>query len=109
MDIKMMMMSCVLINHQYELEGTSINLCALQGSMAYVSQQAWIQNMSLKSNILFAKQYHQKYYDRILDACALRQDIAILPGGDETEIGERVSAKESSHIVCFIFIFSNFD
>ena len=74
--------------------------------MAYVSQQAWIQNMSLKSNILFAKQYHQKYYDRILDACALRQDIAILPGGDETEIGERVSWKELI-VLSILFQFSS--
>jgi ABC-type transport system involved in cytochrome bd biosynthesis fused ATPase/permease subunit len=63
----------------------------VQGSIAYAPQQAWIQNMSLQDNILFTKPLDEVKYNRVLDACALRQDIAILPAGDRTEIGERVS------------------
>ena len=48
-----------------------------------------MQNATLKSNILFGKLYNRDRYEEILDACALRPDLDILPGGDETEIGEK--------------------
>jgi ABC-type bacteriocin/lantibiotic exporter with double-glycine peptidase domain len=58
-------------------------------SMAYVPQQAWIQNMSLRDNILFESDFNADFYEKTLDACALRDDIQLLPGGDLTEIGEK--------------------
>lgn len=61
----------------------------LLGSVAYVAQQAWIQNATLKENILFGKPFDQKKYDRVIEACALRSDLDMLPGGDQTEIGEK--------------------
>ena len=61
-----------------------------QGSMAYVAQQAWIQNTTLQNNILFGKNLNQSEYDKVLDGTALRPDLEILPGGDQTEIGEKV-------------------
>lgn len=60
-----------------------------QGSMAYVAQQAWIQNATLKNNILFGSELDEAKYQGILDACALRTDLNILPAGDSTEIGEK--------------------
>lgn len=59
------------------------------GSIAYVSQQAWIQNCTLQENILFGKPLDQKLYDKVIAACALKPDIDMLPGGDQTEIGEK--------------------
>lgn len=59
------------------------------GSMAYVSQQAWIQNATLKNNILFGKPLDKAFYEKVIEACALTQDIKMLPGGDQTEIGEK--------------------
>ncbi|XP_059141156.1 multidrug resistance-associated protein 1-like [Physella acuta] len=61
----------------------------IKGSLAYVSQQAWIQNDTLKNNILFGRPLDQKLYDKCLNACALRPDLNILPAGDLTEIGEK--------------------
>lgn len=58
--------------------------------MAYVPQQAWIQNATIRDNILFARDYRQSKYDGVLDACALVPDLRILPGGDQTEVGEKV-------------------
>ena len=58
--------------------------------MAYVAQQAWIFNSTLRENILFGKQYHKSSYDRVISACAMQPDLEILNGGDQTEIGERV-------------------
>ncbi|KAM7353891.1 multidrug-Resistance like Protein 1 isoform 2-T2 [Cochliomyia hominivorax] len=59
------------------------------GSIAYVPQQAWIQNATLRENILFGKSYDRKRYNRVIDACALRADIDMLSAGDQTEIGEK--------------------
>ncbi|XP_064806655.1 ATP-binding cassette sub-family C member 3 isoform X2 [Oncorhynchus masou masou] len=62
---------------------------SIQGSVAYVPQQAWIQNATLRDNILFGKAYNEHKYRCCLDACALTQDLEVLPGGDLTEIGEK--------------------
>uniref|UniRef100_A0AAX7T304 ATP-binding cassette sub-family C member 5 n=1 Tax=Astatotilapia calliptera TaxID=8154 RepID=A0AAX7T304_ASTCA len=62
---------------------------AVSGGFAYVSQQAWILNDSLKENILFGNKYNPDKYSAVLEACCLLPDIAELPYGDMTEIGER--------------------
>lgn len=59
------------------------------GKIAYVSQQAWIQNCTLQDNILFGKPMDRKRYNQVIAACALKPDIEMLPGGDQTEIGEK--------------------
>lgn len=65
-------------------------LSILQGSVAYVSQQAWIQNDTVRENILFSRAYDSTRYKQVIDSCALKPDLEILPAGDSTEIGERV-------------------
>lgn len=59
------------------------------GSVAYCSQQAWIQNMTVRDNILFGSAFDRKKYEKVLDACALAEDLTSLPARDLTEIGER--------------------
>ncbi|XP_074036465.1 multidrug-Resistance like Protein 1 isoform X3 [Leptinotarsa decemlineata] len=59
------------------------------GSVAYVSQQAWIQNATLKDNILFGKPFDKALYNDVIEACALKPDLDMLPAGDQTEIGEK--------------------
>lgn len=61
----------------------------LNGSFAYVPQQAWLQNCSFKDNILFGKLYDREKYKKTISDCALTTDISILPSGDSTEIGEK--------------------
>ncbi|PVD27627.1 hypothetical protein C0Q70_12793 [Pomacea canaliculata] len=61
----------------------------IKSSMAYVPQQAWIQNTTLRDNILFGKLFNEQRYQQVLRACALEPDLAILSAGDMTEIGER--------------------
>jgi ATP-binding cassette subfamily C (CFTR/MRP) protein 1 len=63
----------------------------LKGSIAYVAQQAWIQNATLRDNILFGKPFDPLRYDKVVEACALKPDLEILPAGDKTEIGEKVT------------------
>ncbi|XP_042348973.1 multidrug resistance-associated protein 5 [Plectropomus leopardus] len=62
---------------------------AVSGGFAYVAQQAWILNDSLKENILFGNEYDREKYNAVLEACCLLPDLAELPYGDMTEIGER--------------------
>ncbi|KAH0842428.1 hypothetical protein AYO21_10499 [Fonsecaea monophora] len=61
----------------------------MASSRAFCPQYAWIQNATLKDNILFGKPYKSKWYRDVIDACALKPDLEILPAGDQTEIGER--------------------
>ncbi|TVY68636.1 Metal resistance protein [Lachnellula suecica] len=61
----------------------------VHGSTAYVAQQAWVMNASVKENILFGHRYDPVFYDKTIKACALTEDFAQLPDGDETEVGER--------------------
>lgn len=49
----------------------------------------WLLNDTLKNNILFGKRFDQKKYLKTIKLCELKQDIDILPAGDETEIGEK--------------------
>ena len=63
----------------------------MQGTVGYVPQLAWIQNATLKSNILFGKPLDEKRYRKVICACALTHDLQMLPGGDMTEIGEKVN------------------
>ncbi|XP_015175310.1 PREDICTED: multidrug resistance-associated protein 1 isoform X7 [Polistes dominula] len=60
-----------------------------KGSVAYVSQQAWIQNATLQDNVLFGKPLNKAFYNRVIDACMLGPDLEMLPAGDQTEIGEK--------------------
>ncbi|KAM4844750.1 ATP-binding cassette sub-family C member 3 [Thomomys bottae] len=64
------------------------NFCG-QGTVAYVPQQAWIQNCTLQENVLFGRAMDPKRYQQALETCALKTDLEMLPGGDQTEIGEK--------------------
>uniref|UniRef100_A0A674BJY3 Canalicular multispecific organic anion transporter 2-like n=1 Tax=Salmo trutta TaxID=8032 RepID=A0A674BJY3_SALTR len=74
-----------LLGEMEKMEGD----ISIRGSVAYVPQQAWIQNATLRDNILFGKAYNEQKYRCCLEACALTQDLEVLPGGDLTEIGEK--------------------
>ncbi|CBX97089.1 similar to ABC multidrug transporter [Plenodomus lingam JN3] len=58
-------------------------------SRAFCPQYAWIQNATVRENIVFGKEFKKKWYDQVVDACALRPDLDMLPHHDATEIGER--------------------
>ena len=59
------------------------------GKICYVPQISYIMNDTLMNNILFGKPYDKELYDKVIDVCALKPDIRILPAGDQTEIGEK--------------------
>ncbi|GAA6062217.1 hypothetical protein JCM10212_006452 [Sporobolomyces blumeae] len=62
---------------------------SVRGTVAYTAQQPWIMGGTVKNNITFGYRFDPEFYDLVLDACALKEDLKILPNGDETEIGEK--------------------
>lgn len=52
-------------------------------------QSSWIQTGMIKENVLFGKEMDKPYYEDILEACALNQDIKIWLGRDLNVVGER--------------------
>ncbi|KAJ4210663.1 hypothetical protein NW759_013205 [Fusarium solani] len=59
----------------------------IPGSVAYVSQTAWLENDSLRNNILFGLPFEKSRYDAVIKVCALEADLAVLTDGDSTELG----------------------
>lgn len=97
-----------LLGEMEKLEGD----VSVRGSVAYVPQQAWIQNSTLKDNILFGRPDSEKNYKKVLEACALLTDLEVLPGGDQTEIGEKginLSGGQKQRVSLARAVYSNSD
>ncbi|XP_074756867.1 multidrug resistance-associated protein 1-like [Athene noctua] len=97
-----------VLGEMEKLEGT----VQRRGSVAYVSQQAWIQNDSLQENILFGANLNRPYYELVLECCALLPDLEQLPNGDQTEIGERgvnISGGQKQRVSLARAVYSNAD
>uniref|UniRef100_H2Z8F8 Multidrug resistance-associated protein 1 n=1 Tax=Ciona savignyi TaxID=51511 RepID=H2Z8F8_CIOSA len=62
---------------------------SVKGSVAYVPQQPWIQNLTVRDNITFGKDLNICKYQDTVEACELKSDFEMLPASDQTEIGER--------------------
>ncbi|KAJ8525547.1 hypothetical protein ON010_g15568 [Phytophthora cinnamomi] len=62
---------------------------SVNGKVAYYSQQPWIQNMTIRENILFGQAFDSSKYQHVLEACGLLPDLEQFPGGDATEIGQK--------------------
>lgn len=61
----------------------------VNGTTSYCEQQAWIQNGKLRENILFGSEFDKRKYVDTVMACQLEPDLAIMPSGDMSEIGEK--------------------
>ncbi|KGL72219.1 Multidrug resistance-associated protein 1, partial [Tinamus guttatus] len=97
-----------VLGEMEKLEGT----VQRRGSVAYVSQQAWIQNATLQENILFGLNLNRPYYEQVLESCALLPDLEQLPSGDQTEIGERgvnISGGQKQRVSLARAVYSNAD
>lgn len=56
-------------------------------AIAYVAQIPWIENASIRDNILFGLPYDEERYNRTVSVCALKKDLEMLNDGENTEIG----------------------
>ncbi|KAF4157600.1 hypothetical protein CNMCM6936_009212 [Aspergillus lentulus] len=59
----------------------------VDGLVAYVSQDPWIENATVRDAILFGLPFDPERYEKVIHACALSHDLQWLPDGDRTDIG----------------------
>lgn len=74
-----------LVGDIYRTRGTARTI----GKVAYCPQSPWIQNDTIKENILFGKDHDEKRLQEVIYACNLEPDLQTLAGGIDMEIGER--------------------
>jgi len=77
----------------------------LTGSIAYVEQEPYVFSGKLIDNIIFGKPYDEKFFNEVLEACAMKKDIESLPQAEFTEIGEK--GRENSNPSNFFVNFSD--
>ena len=59
----------------------------IDSAIAFVSQLSFVENASIKENILFGLPYDAGRYRKVVSACALTKDLDMLEDGDDTDIG----------------------
>nr|XP_047936057.1 ATP-binding cassette sub-family C member 10 isoform X2 [Anser cygnoides]XP_047936058.1 ATP-binding cassette sub-family C member 10 isoform X2 [Anser cygnoides]XP_047936059.1 ATP-binding cassette sub-family C member 10 isoform X2 [Anser cygnoides] len=69
-------------------QGGQVYVCDLEQGFGLATQEPWIQFATVRENILFGRDYDARLYEEVVEACALSEDLNILPAGDQTEVGE---------------------
>ncbi|KAJ1903763.1 ATP-binding cassette glutathione S-conjugate transporter ycf1 [Coemansia sp. IMI 209127] len=85
---------------------------AVFGSIALMEQTPWIMNDTVRKNILFGRDYDEAHYNRVVDACALAEDISNWTGGDQTMIGEHginISGSQKARLALARTVYSKAD
>ncbi|KAI0085671.1 P-loop containing nucleoside triphosphate hydrolase protein [Irpex rosettiformis] len=59
------------------------------GGIAYAAQESWVQNETIRNNILFGAPYDKDRYEKVLYQCGLVRDLELFEAGDNTEVGEK--------------------
>jgi len=77
------------------------------GGVAYAAQESWVQNDTIKENIIFGAPYDEERYQKglphslsfqvlsfiddslVIRQCALARDLELFEAGDKTEVGEK--------------------
>lgn len=75
-----------------EIETRTGTVHVQMAQAAFAGQGPWIQNETLRNNILGASVYVPEWYDTVVHACALVHDIASLAQGDLTVVGSAGSS-----------------
>ncbi|RHY03553.1 hypothetical protein DYB36_001014 [Aphanomyces astaci] len=77
---------CNVLLGELDKYGGSVGV---SGRVAFFAQQPWIQNLTIRENILFGLPYDRVKYNNVLEACALAKDLTLFAAGDRTEIGSK--------------------
>uniref|UniRef100_A0A665UCN9 ATP-binding cassette, sub-family C (CFTR/MRP), member 10 n=1 Tax=Echeneis naucrates TaxID=173247 RepID=A0A665UCN9_ECHNA len=86
---KLLLFSCLLLcsSSSCRLSGV-VYVADREAGFGLAAQEPWIQHASVRANILFGKDYDPHFYQAVIEACALSDDLNVLPNGDKTEVGE---------------------
>ncbi|KAJ1902852.1 Transporter of the ATP-binding cassette (ABC), partial [Coemansia sp. IMI 209127] len=84
-----LMVPGAMFNADMLLNENPLDPFSLHESVAYVAQQAWLLNDTIRGNITFGMPYDEQRYNEVIRMCALARDFEILDAGDMTEVGER--------------------
>ncbi|CAD8191671.1 unnamed protein product [Paramecium octaurelia] len=90
----------------------------IKGNIGYCSQTSWVQNMSIRDNILFGLPFNQKLYNQVIDVCEIRKDIMTFEKQDFHEIGpdgknlsggqkQRITLARALYQNCDIYLFDD--
>ncbi|KAG8764714.1 hypothetical protein FRC12_007931 [Ceratobasidium sp. 428] len=60
-----------------------------EGGVAFAAQEAWVQNDTIRNNILFGSEYDEGRYNTVVSQCALESDLLLFDAGNQTEVGEK--------------------
>ena len=94
-----------------EISGISGTITC-QGTLIYVPQIAWVFSGTIRENILFGQAYDEQKYTRIIEACALTEDIQQFPDSDRTVVGERgevLSGGQQARVTLARAVYANAD
>ena len=56
-------------------------------AIAFADQDPWVQNGTIRENILGLSLYDPEWYNSVVRCCGLQEDLEAMPDGDETRVG----------------------
>ncbi|KRX01144.1 P-loop containing nucleoside triphosphate hydrolase [Pseudocohnilembus persalinus] len=80
--------STLLLSLLGELHGDKNSQIKKNGKIAYVPQTAWLQNATIKNNIIFGQEYNEEKFQKVIQICQLSEDLKNITGGANAEIGD---------------------
>ncbi|XP_078503543.1 ATP-binding cassette sub-family C member 10-like [Lissotriton helveticus] len=76
------------ITGELNRKGGCVFISDQEHGFGFVAQEPWIQFATVRENILFGNMFNGSFYQQVIEACALTEDLSILPAGDQTKVGE---------------------
>ncbi|KAF9257856.1 P-loop containing nucleoside triphosphate hydrolase protein [Marasmius fiardii PR-910] len=69
-------------------EGSYVSL-PRAGGVAYAAQESWVQNETIRANIILGSPFDEDRYNKVIHQCGLERDLTLFQAGDKTEVGEK--------------------
>ncbi|XP_031418000.1 ATP-binding cassette sub-family C member 10-like [Clupea harengus] len=76
------------ISGELQRLGGSVYVAGRTEGFGLAAQEPWIQHATVRDNVLFGRDFDSTFYQTVIEACALSDDLNMLPSGDRTEVGE---------------------